>query len=213
MKKKHLKDALKYTIFFFMFATIVLLVIFACKDYDSYELTETIRNITSIFTCITASATLTFTVLTREETKKERKDERKKDANYKWYNYLVVERNLNNTLSFFDECTNLVDTFKIVGIKREELTGKEYDDEVRKNIVGPFTQKYTNTQQQLIADASIINDDFSKKLQANFEKFQDIFIDFTQKQNPNYQEIKACILDSRCRIIKLIKEYCVDTIN
>lgn len=196
-----------------MFATVAFLAVLAYKDYDSNKLAETIRNATSIFSCITASATLTFTVLTRDETKKERKDERKKDAIYKWCNNLVVERNLNATLSFFDECINLVDDFKTVGIKREELTGKEYDDKIRKNIICPFTQKYIRIQQQLVADASIINEDFSKDLQSNFEKFQDVFIDYTQKQNPNYQEMKIRILDSRRKIINLIKEYSVSTIN
>lgn len=213
MIKNFFANALKYIIFIFMFATVAFLAVLAYKDYDSNKLAETIRNATSIFSCITASATLTFTVLTRDETKKERKDERKKDAIYKWCNNLVVERNLNATLSFFDECINLVDDFKTVGIKREELTGKEYDDKIRKNIICPFTQKYIRIQQQLVADASIINEDFSKDLQSNFEKFQDVFIDYTQKQNPNYQEMKIRILDSRRKIINLIKEYSVSTIN
>ena len=221
---KIIKICLPYLFFFFIALTIIFLIILAVKDYNSIKNCnnenlgatswgDVIKNITSIFTCLTASISLFITTIIRKENLKNRVVDRKNNVMQKWYNSLIIERHLNDIFSFFDNCSNLVIILKEINEKRGDLSYSDYDEQCKQSVMKPFTEQYTNLQYGLISDANVIDTELSNQLNCIFVNFQDEFLEQTQVKDPNYAIMKNYIIDTQSELVKLLRDYNVNIMN
>ena len=230
-KEKHpkLKKALRKIItilevlfFMFLFGTIIVLIVLTVQHYNGIANTsnntvtnssnfssigDTIKDIATIFTCITASFSLLVASLVRREAAQNRKSDRELDINQRWFKNLIIDRHLNDSLLFFSECENLVDSLQDLVKKRESLSCQEYDAKCKSEIVSPFTTKYTSIQYGLVSDMSIIDEDNSNEIKTLFEKFQDDYTSEIEKIAPNYNKMKNYVYDTRQQLLSILKQF------
>ena len=195
-------------------AVILTLIVFTICDFIKKDnVTETVRNFTSIFTCITASLSLLVASTTRKENQIIRKSERKKDIAYAWYKNLVIDRHLNDIFKFFNQCIALIDIFEDIDSKRDAMAYSDYEQKIKSEIVHPFTVEYTKFQQGLISDITIIDDNLSIKTNKVLTDFQDGLLEKIQNRNADYSYIKSYINSVQHDLINNIKEYNFEIIN
>lgn len=211
---KFLKFLLKILPFFLFSIFCIALVYFlsqlAIIDYKSENPNNPLTNITAIITCLIATTSLFVTIYHSAKSKKARTKERVQDIEYYWYKALIVDKFLPLIFNFFSLCKNeLVDALKNVNGRnqKENLRHDTYIKMLKKEFTEPFTANYTETQEEIITTAAIINDTLSLKLKNEFEIFQDKFLGFSQMQIPDYSKMKQCVIESQKNIITLIKEY------
>jgi len=199
----------------FIIAAIVvvgLIVLTGCA-WDNSEPASIIENITATVTCLTASMSLIFTSIIRDEGKKRHSNDRKVEEELKWYQALVLDRYLQRLIGFFDDCQRLVDVFAEVNLKRGELNGNEYDELVKREVLLPFTEKYTAIHRDIVTDTQIIDSALSTTISKSFSDFQDSFSEYTDMQNPNYDKMKRDIKEQYASIIKTIMKYSNDIVS
>ena len=189
-------------------AIIITLIIFTICDFIKKDnITDTIKNFTSIFTCVTASLSLYVASTTRKENNSIRKEERKKDISYAWYKSLVIERHLNDIFKFFDKCVSLIGEFENIDKERDNMAYSAYEEKIKTEVVHPFTKEYTKLQQGLISDITIIDDNLSVNTNKILTDFQDGFLAKIQSRQADYNYIKSYINGVQQELISNIKEY------
>ena len=215
MKNKR-KEVDCRSVILIVIASVVILTLIGFTIYDFIKkdnITDTIKNFTSIFTCVTASLSLYIASITRKENYSIRKEERKKDISYAWYKSLVIDRHLNDIFRFFEQCLSLIDVFESIDKNRDAMTYSDYEEKIKLEIVQPFTKEYTKLQQALISDITIIDNTLSVNTNKTLTNFQDGFLEKIQNRNADYNYIKSYINGVQQELIINIKEYNFKIIN
>lgn len=225
----YLISTLKVVFYILLFSTIVFLiglVIYQLYNFASClcdtrnqgsnineNIERIIKDIATLLTCITASVSLLIASLVRRETIQNRKKERELEINQRWYNELIINRHLNKSLSFFDNCINTVDKLKELNVKKENLTFADYEVQCKNEIVFPFTEEYTSVQYGLVSDLQIIDMEISENIKELFEKFQDDFINEIDRKTPDYSMMKSYIYNTRQGLLNKLKQFDLCNIN
>lgn len=209
-----------YIILFLTIAFLVCIVIYRLNNFASSlcesrnqsiniqeNLESIIKDIATLLTCITASVSLLISSLVRRETIQNRKKERELEINQRWYNELIINRHLNKSLSFFDNCVNTVDKLKELNMKKENITVADYEAKCKSEVVFPFTEEYTSIQYGLVSDLQIIDIDISENIKELFEKFQDDFLNEIDRKTPDYSMMKRYIYNIRQKLLNTLKEF------
>lgn len=211
--KSKIKGFTTCLFFFFLLFTVLLLIFLEICDFKTSRAEDKIRNVTSIFTCITASVSLYIASAARKEAINNRIIDRKNDITQNWYNTLIIKRHLEAVLMFFDSCVKLIGVLKEINANRENISYSDYDEQCKAKVMKPFTKQYTRLQYSLVSDAKIISVELSNKLYELFAEFQDGFATRVDTKNPNYETIKNYITDTQVNMVKLIKEYNTDMMD
>lgn len=213
-KTLHIVVTILQALFFvFLFGTIIVLIMLAIQHYNNADtntpsyIEDTIKDIATIFTCITASFSLLVASLVRRESAQNRKKDRELEINQRWYNSLVIERHLDNTLKFFSNCINLVEKLKNLDETRESLSYHDYGLKCKTEIISPFTSEYTSVQYGLVSDIRIIDDNVSTNVNTLFERFQDNFLGEIDKKSPNYNMMKSYVYTTRQNLLSILKQF------
>ena len=222
-KEKHpkIKTALSISItvfktlfFISLFATIVFLIILAVWHYNNNisnksttYIDDTIKDIATILTCITASFSLFVASLVRHESAKNRIIDKEIAINQKWYNSLIIDRHLDETLKFFSGCINNIDDLKLLNESSESLSIKEYNSKCKAKIVLPFTSAYTKVQYGMVSDILIIDNDVSAQIDKLFQTFQDNFLIEIDKKTPDYNKMKREVYSTRKELLIILKQF------
>lgn len=180
------------------------------KSYDpSNNYSAIIRNITSIFTCLTASISLFLTVKFKLDSYKEKRVDKKCETDYYWFKALVADKFVERIFTFFNGCTSLVDELKKINETNVKANWQNstYSKKIKDGIIQPFTQEYTTLQQELVLSTEIIDDKLAETIQAEFQNFQDKFLSFTDIKNPDYNQCRIIIACYQKKIISSLKIY------
>ena len=207
MIKKIIFSIVKYLFFGLFVASIVLMIIVLCSNYPSNNPLQSITSITSIFTCITATASLYLSSEIRKENLENTIKERQKDISQKWFDKIIIEKHFDNIFSFYKTCNKLVEELKELNSKSGNMNGNQYDKKVKEKIVAPFTKGYTSLQQELVADLSVLDKNLSNDISNTFSGFQDTFLNYLNIRHPDYDQIKSTIINSQKELLRLLKEY------
>lgn len=208
-----IKTIVSVLFFICLALSIAFLIYLTYQDYtksannNTLNMSDTIRNSTAIFTCITASLSLFIASTNKRDAEKNRLTNQENNISQNWYNTLIIKRHLNNILTFFDNCSKLVDVFEEIDKTRENIAYSEYDNKCKENVIRPFTSQYTELQAKLISDAGIIDSSLAMSLRDAFTKFQDNFLEQTQVKTPDYNKMKSYIIESQKQVVTLIKDY------
>lgn len=214
-----IKIILSVLFFAFLALSIVFLIMLAYQDYtkstnnNTFNIGDTIKNATAIFTCITASLSLYLASTNKRDSEKNRIINQENGIIQNWYNALIIERHLDNILTFFDDCSKLVDIFEEIDRTRGSISYSEYDNKCKEQVIRPFTTQYTELQSKLISDASVIDTSLSTSLCKEFTKFQDNFLEQIQVKTPDYNKMKTYIIESQKQVVKLIKDFNLRTMK
>ena len=99
---KKIISVLLVIFFLVLLATIIFLIVLAVQHYNNNisnqsttSIEDTIKDIATILTCITASSSLLIASLVRRESAQNRIKDKEIAINQKWYNTLVIERHLD----------------------------------------------------------------------------------------------------------------------
>ena len=203
------------TLFFIsLFATIVFLIILAVWHYNNNisnnsttYIEDTIKDVATILTCITASFSLFVASLVRHESAKNRIIDKEIAINQKWYNSLIIDRHLDETLQFFSDCINNIDDLKLLNESSESLSIKDYNSKCKTEIILPFTSAYTKVQYGLVSDVLIIDNDVSSQIDKLFQTFQDNFLVEIDKKTPDYNKMKRDVYSTRKELLTFLKQF------
>lgn len=220
-KFSRLKKAVHITItvlqvlfFIFLFVTVAFLILLAVRHYDNNitnksttYIEDTIKDVATIFTCLTASFSLLVASLVRRESAQNRIKDKEIAINQKWYNSLVIERHLDESLNFFSDCLDLVDKLKILNETSESLPIKDYNSKCKTEIISPFTLAYTKAQYGLVSDVLIIDSDISNQIDKLFQEFQDSFLVEIDKRTPDYNKMIRQVYSTRKELLSQLKQF------
>lgn len=200
--------------FVFLFVTVAFLIFLAVYHYNNNitnksttYIEDTIKDIATIFTCLTASFSLLVASLVRRESAQNRIKDKELAINQKWYNSLVIERHLDKTLNFFSDCINLIETLKNLNETSESLPIKEYNSKCKTDIISPFTSSYTTVQYGLVSDILIIDREVSNQIDELFQGFQDDFLLEIDKRNPDYNKMIRQVYSTRKELLTQLKQF------
>ena len=180
------------------------------KSYNPLDNpSDIIKNITSIFTCLTASISLLLTIKLKSDSHKEKRLDKKNEINYFWFKALIADKFIERIFDFFNSCNSLTDKLRETNESNVKLNWAHdtYSKRIKANVVVPFTKEYTRLQQELVLSAEIIDDNLAESIQAAFQNFQDEFLKYTESTNPDYNKCKLMIADSQKNIISILKVY------
>ena len=205
---------LQYLFFIFLFVTVIFLVILSVRHYNNNianqsttYIEDIIKDVATIFTCLTASFSLLVASLVRRESAQNRIKDKEIAINQKWYNSLVIERHLDESLDFFSNCLNLVDKLKTLNETSETLPIKEYNSKCKAEIISPFTLSYTKAQYGLVSDVLIIDSNTSNQIDKLFQEFQDGFLLEIDKKTPDYNSMIRQVYAARQELLTLLKQF------
>ncbi len=213
-KKIELKKCI-FVITIFIFIVILLLVvgllialiIMSCDPKYSDTPKNLISGITSTFTCLIASVSLIVTVLIKHSSDKDKEKDIRVNTDYFWFKTIVLDKYLNDIFAFHDFCSSLLDKHKSLKESSHDLSHEEYLQKIKKDIIEPFTKEYIRLEEGLIQSTSIIDEEVSKFLMDQFQKFQDEFTDAVNSNAPNYDQVKKRVNQQQTIIIKYLKDY------
>lgn len=188
-------------------SVIMSLIVMTILDFDKADLSETIKNIASIATCLIASLGLISATYVREETRVERKKDQEKMVWDYWYKKLILDRHLDEITEFFDQCGGFVDELQTVNCRRLSITGEEYDGLVKEKVITPFTKKHSAINRSIYLDLLIIDSNIANDIKLQLEKLQDDFLSEIEYPSPNYDNIKSIIQTINKDIITIIFEH------
>lgn len=178
------------------------------KSYDPINnQSDIIKNVTSIFTCLTASISLFMTIKFKNDSYKEKKLDKKREIDYYWFKTLIADKFMERIFTFFNKCNLLVDKLKETNETniKANWPHKTYTKKIKENFIQPFTQEYTALQQELILSTEIIDENLAESIQTYFQNFQDEFLKYTDNINPDYTKCKIMIADFQKKIISILK--------
>lgn len=190
-----------------VFSVIIALIVMTILDFDKADLSETIKNIASIATCLIASLGLISATYVREETRVERKKDQEKMVWDYWYKKLILDRHLDEISEFFDQCGCLVDELQTVNCKRPLITGEEYDDLVKEKVITPFTKNYSAINRSIYLDLLVIDAGVANEVKIQLVKLQDDFFSIIEYSSPNYDNMKSSIQTINKNIMVIIFEH------
>lgn len=211
---KNIISVLLVIFFLVLLATIIFLIVLAVQHYNNNisnqsttSIEDTIKDIATILTCITASSSLLIASLVRRESAQNRIKDKEIAINQKWYNTLVIERHLDESLDFFSECMDLVENLKNLNDSSDSLSIKEYNSKCKTEIISPFTSAYTKAQYGLVSDVLIIDSDISRQIDNLFQGFQDSFLIEIDKKTPDYNKMIRQVYSTRQELLTQLKQF------
>lgn len=201
-------------ILFGIIVLFIIFIIFLCvKSYDKDDISNSFDNIVAAATCIMASLSVIFTIVSIRQTNKNRLKDHTLEISSRWYKDLIIDRHIPNIIAFFDECENLISPLLKIYAEQKVITGGEYDTKIKSEVAGPFTERYTNLHRKLISDLIIIDSKLSAQVSSAFQRLQDGFVDFYIKPETKSIELQDFLKGAYREIISILMKYEQDSIN
>lgn len=214
MKRIDIKKIIWFVITVVYIAIVTYVLFKLCyltvKSYDPVNnQSDVIKNVTSIFTCLTASISLFLTIKFKYDSYKEKKLDKKREIDYYWFKALIADKFMERIFAFFNTCNLLVDKLKETNDTNVKANWPHntYSRKIKENVIQPFTKEYTGLQQELILSTEIIDENLAESIQTDFQNFQDEFLKYTDNKNPDYNQCKIMISDFQKKVISILKLY------
>lgn len=214
MKRIDIKKIIWFVITVFYIAIVAYVLFKLCyltvKSYDPLNnQSDIIKNVTSIFTCLTASISLFLTIKFKYDSYKEKKIDKKREIDYYWFKALIADKFMERIFTFFNTCNILVDKLKETNDRNVKANWPHntYLRKIKEDVIQPFTKEYTGLQQELILSTEIIDENLAEAIQTDFQNFQDEFLKYTDNMNPDYNQCKIMISDFQKKVISNLKTY------
>lgn len=174
--------------------------------FDNKNIANSLRDIISIYTCITTAITALITGINILLAVKQHREDRQIAIFTRWYNELILNRHLEKIRDFYNFCEVLISEFEKLNKERERITGSEYDKLVQERVVNPFTSKFTSMRKNLISDLSVIDRDISIRISNILQQLQDDFFKEVEKSH-DHSKVQEIIVNSNRSIMKELIQF------
>lgn len=170
--------------------TVVILLVYVVTFimiFDETDVPNSMKDIVSIFTCITAALSAVFsgmgvavTLKQHQEnctiTLKQHQENIQAAIFSRWFNEIILNRHLDKIKDFCNHCEMLISEFKEIDDQKDQLTVIGYENQIQEHIVTPFTDKYTCVHKNLVSDLALIDRSLSLDISKTFQELQDRFV-------------------------------------
>lgn len=159
--------------------TVVILLVYVVTFimiFDETDVTNSMKDIVSIFTCITAALSAVFSGMGVAVTLKQHQENIQAAIFSRWFNEIILNRHLDKIKDFCNHCEMLISEFKDIDDKKDQLTVIGYENQIQEHIVTPFTDKYTCVHKNLVSDLALIDRRLSLDISKTFQVLQDRFV-------------------------------------
>ena len=165
-----------------------------------------LKEFSPIATCITAGISAFLSGKNIIVARKLHTEDREAEVFTRWYNELILDRHLDKIEDFYNKCEELVCSFERVNKQRDSVTGTEYDEMLKSDVIKPFTLSFTALHKDLVRDLSLINRKLSLDVSEKLQRLQDDFFNYIDLSHANCLEMQKMIKDSNHSVMReLIK--------
>lgn len=216
--RKHWQDVWTFIKRHFVVAIIITIVtaiyiITFLFLYNKDAMYDSFKDIITVYTCVTAVIGVIISGINVYISVTKYHRDMQVALFTRWYNFLIIDRNIDSVSKFFDFCENFVPTLNEIRTLRHSITGDEYDLKVNETISKPFTKSFVSAKQKLISDLSVFDFSLSQKVSSAFNDFQDSFFDEVMKNQDDNQKLIQIIRDSRLQVFKYLLSYNKDMMS
>lgn len=157
-------------------AVFLVYVISFIMVFDKADVSSSMRDIVSIFTCITTALSVALSGASIVTTLKQHQEDRQAAIFTRWYNEIILNRHLDKIRDFCNNCEILIAKFKNIDTKRGEWTGNKYEGQIKQDVITPFTDRFTCIHKSLVRDLALIDGKLSVDVSKIFQELQDDFV-------------------------------------
>lgn len=174
--------------------------------FDKADVSNSMKDIVSIFTCITAALGAVFSGVSVVTTLKQHQENRQAAIFTRWYNEIILNRHLDKIKDFCSSCEMLILKFKDIDAKKDELTVLGYENQIKQDVVTPFTDKFTCIRKSLVSDLVLIDGNLSVDVSKTFQELQDKFVNELSSSR-NHEKMYEIVQGFSSNIMKQLMEY------
>ena len=198
-RKRNIKKCIFSILAAFVLYSAPILIFILCYKSCFFAF---LKDFAPIATCITAGISAFLSGKNIIVSRKIHAEDREAAVFTRWYNELILDRHLDEIRDFYENCEELVVAFEKVNGKRDDVTGHEYDEMLKDDVISPFTTSFTTLRKNLVRDLALINRDLSLGISEKLQELQDNFFRYIDSPHANCSEMQNMIKDSNHSVMR-----------